>query len=248
MANPRNEKKPAAASASPEKNNKGLKPSGGSPPSGRKSKADILKSKANAKGWYLRSALLQGGLEIIMVTNHNMTDDGYFQPIITKLNEGSDTESICQLGLLGVYYMRISLTNPRQLMNGRTKYQRRAFVRVLDPGEETDENRLVALRVVKENLEKYENNKYGTPVVILEPGWNLTASLEELPKTDNYLQYAEIVKIIKQLFEGVDSNWATTNVSAAECFFHEGYIPYQAVQDLGFPESNVMTIEASIGI
>ena len=58
--------------------------------------------------------------------------------------------------------MRISLTNPPELINGKGKYQRRAFIRVLDEGEAGDDNRLAALKVVKEFLEQYNNNKYGT--------------------------------------------------------------------------------------
>jgi hypothetical protein len=55
------------------------------------------------------------------------------------------------------------------------------------------------------------------------------------------------VKIIRQMFDAVDSTWATNNSTAAECYFTEGHIPFQAIQELGFPESKVMTREASIG-
>jgi hypothetical protein len=241
------DKKLPPSSGSPEKHNKAMKPPFGSPPNGRKSKAEILKSKEAPAGWYLRSALLQGGLELITITTQTMVDDAFFQNLITKINEGDDSDPICQLGFIGAYFMRISLNNPNQLINGKGKYQRRALIRVLDDGEEGDDSRLAALKVVKEFLEQYHNNKYGTPVFVLEPGWNMTASLTELPKTDHYLQYSEIVKIIKKIFDGVNNTWATDNPTAAECYFTAGHIPFQAMHDLGFPESKVMTFDASIG-
>ena len=241
------DKKLPPNSGSPEKHSKAFKPPLGSPPNGRKSKADILKSKGAPAGWYLRSALLQGGVELITITTQTMVDDAFFQNLITKINEGQDNDPICQIGLIGAYFMRISLTNPNELINGKGKYQRRAFIRVLDEGEAGDDSRLAALRVIKEFLEQYNNNKYGTPVFILEPGWNITASLTELPKADHYLQYLEIVKIIKKMFDGVDNTWATENPAAAECYFTEGHIPFQAVHDLGFPESKVIPLSASIG-
>jgi hypothetical protein len=241
------DKKAPPNSGSPEKHNKGIKPPFGSPPNGRKSKADILKSKGSVPGWYLRSALLQGGLELIVITTQTMVDDAFFQNLIKKIDEGNDEGPIAQLGFLGAYFMRISLRNPNNLLNSKTKYNRRAFVRVLDEGEEGDDSRLSALKVVKGFLEEYNNNKYGTPVFILEPGWNMTASLQELPKLDHYLQYSEIVKIIKKMFDGVNGTWATENPTAADCYFTEGHIPFQAMQDLGFPENKVMTREASIG-
>jgi hypothetical protein len=247
MAPSKVDKKLPPNGGSPEKQNKGIKPPLGSPPNGRRSKADILKSKGSAPGWYLRSALLQGGLELIIITTQTMVDDAFFQNLITKINEGDDSGPIGQLGFLGAFVMRISLNNPNALLNAKSKYKRRAFIRVLDEGEEGDDDRLAALRVVKGFLEEYNNNKYGTPVFIQEPGWNMTASLQELPKVDNYLQYSEIVKIIKQMFEGVDSTWATNNATAAECYFTQGHIPFQAIQDLGFPDNKVMTREASIG-
>ena len=248
MAPGKNDKKPAPITGSPEKQLKPVKPPGGSPPSGRKSKADILKSKGAASGWYVRSALVQGGLEVITITTQTMNDDAFFQNLITKINEGDGTEAVEGLGLIGAYFMRISLTNPDKLLNGgKKKFQRRAIVRVLDEGEETDAFRLEGLKVIKEFLEKYDNNKYGTPVYILEPGWNLTAGLQVIPKVDNYLQYSEIVKIIKKIFDNVDSTWATDNPTDAECYFTDGYIPLQAIQDLGFPSSKVIHGEQSIG-
>ena len=136
------DKKLPPNSASPEKQNKPIKPPNGSPPNGRKSKDDIMKTKASAPGWYLRSALLQGGLELITTTTQTMVDDAFFHNLITRINEGDDHEPIDNLGLIGAYGMRISLNNPNQLLNGKTKYQRKAFIRVLDEGDEREENRL----------------------------------------------------------------------------------------------------------
>ena len=248
MAPTKNDKKPAPTTGSPEKQFKAVKPPGGSPPSGRKSKADILKAKGAASGWYLWSTLVQGGLEVIMITTQTKKDDAFFQNLVTKINEGDGTEAVESLGLIGAYFMRISLSNPDKLLNNnKKKFQRRAIIRVLDEGEETDACRLAGLKVIKEFLEKYENNKYGTPVYILEPGWNLTAGVQEIPKVDNYLQYSEIVKIINKIFDDVNSTWATDNPTDAECYFTEGYIPFEAIQDLGFPTSKVINGVAGIG-
>lgn len=221
--------------------NKGkpTKPPGGSPPSGRKSKAEILKTKGTLAGWYLKSALLQGGIELITITTQTMADDAFFQNLVNRINEGHEEESIDKIGLLGAFFMRISLTNSNRLMNSKTNYQRRAFIRAIDDGEEGADSRLAALKVVQKFLQDITNNQYKTHVFILEPGWDMTAGLEELPKVDNYLQYSEIVKIIKRMFDNVNNTWATENLHAAECYFTEGHIPFEAIRDLGFPQNKV---------
>ena len=106
---------------------------------------------------------------------------------------------------------------------------------------------MAGLKVIQEFLKKSENNKYGTPVYILEQGWNLTAGVQGIPKVDNYFHYSEIVKIINKILDGVNSTWATNNPTDAECYFTEGYIPFEAIQDLGFPASKVMTGVAGVG-
>jgi hypothetical protein len=88
--------------------------------------------------------------------------------------------------------------------------------------------------VIKAFLEEPENNGYGTHVFIEEQGWNLNTNKADVPKVDNYLQFAEIVKIIKRMFENVDQVWARNNMEAAEWYFTKGYIPYQAFVELGF--------------
>ena len=43
-----------------------------------------------------------------------------------------------------------------------------------------------------------------------------------------------------ELFENVDGNWAQDNMEAAMCFFTQGYIPFAAAADLGFPIDAVL--------
>ena len=136
--------------------------------------------------------------------------------------------------------MRVSLTNPTQLLNSKTRYPRKAFVRVLEEGEEVDESRLSGLNVIKTFLLKYKNNKFETKVFIEEPGWDMTPTDKEILKADHFLVYPEIVKLIGQVHHDVNNSWANANPTAAECYFTEGHIPFEGTRDLGFPEGKVM--------
>ena len=238
MGPSKQDKKLPPISASPEKQEKELKPA--SSPSKRKSKSDILKNKGKAVGWYLRSVLLEGNLELTTITTQTGQDDGYFQPLVKKLEEGDGNDGVEKIGLIGAFYMRISLKNPGKLENSKKKFQRRAFIRVLDEGEDTVECRLAGLKVIKEFLERSANNSYGTPVFIVEPTWNMNGELKDIPKVDHYLEYNEIVKIMKKLYDDVNPDSATENPTDAEFFFTDGYIPFRAHKDLGYPLSKVM--------
>ena len=66
MGPSKQDKKLPRISASPEKQDKELKPT--SSPSKHKSKSDILKNKGNPLDWYLCSVLLQGSVELINIT------------------------------------------------------------------------------------------------------------------------------------------------------------------------------------
>jgi hypothetical protein len=63
-------------------------PSGSTPPTwkspkGRRTKADLskLNQPKSLTGWYLRSILLDGGVELIMITTSSFQDDAYFNPL-----------------------------------------------------------------------------------------------------------------------------------------------------------------------
>jgi hypothetical protein len=63
----------------------------------------------------------------------------------------------------------------------------------------------------------------------------------ELLKLDNFLLYHEIlVKVIRQVYLNVDENWGKENIEDAMCFFTEGYVPHQAVDDIGMPVEKVL--------
>jgi hypothetical protein len=209
------------------------------PPKGRKSKSDIKPTPKGLPGWYLRSCLLDGGIEGIFITTASMTEDAYYDPLVKALLEPEGQGDIKSIGLLGAHYMRCSLTSTERLMNYRRgnrvgDYQRRVFIRVIDEGEESVEKRLEALKIVKAFLEHPDHNKYNTKVYIQEPGWDMSTG-QEPRKVDHFVEYKEIVKIIMALYNGVDAQWAQGNMEAANCYFTEGHIPFEAHAQLGFP-------------
>ncbi len=90
------------------------------------------------------------------------------------------------------------------------------------------------LLAIKAFLEKPDNNRYDTPVRVLQPGWDLTP-LEPAPiqKLDHFLQCGEIKKVLHAIFNNVDHTWAAHNRENALCFFTPGRIPFQASQGRG---------------
>ena len=147
----------------------------------------------------------------------------------------TDDHPIMDLGLIGPYGMRKSLQDGTPLLNNRNTYQRKVYIRLLDSGEDNDETRLAGLNVIKDFLSLECNNKYQTEVFIQDPGWDITPPGETLPKSDMYIEYNDIVKMINDMFPNVDHTWAAANMEAAMCFFHENHIPTLAIADLGFP-------------
>ena len=239
---------PSKKNSSPVKNAAAVKAAAspgrqkGSPLPGRKAKGSLKPMKL-PPGWYIRSVLLQGLLEVIMVTTSSMVDDGYTHTLWRTLNDpdAPDDIPVKSIGLLNSFGMRISLARDEPLTNSKNSFQRKAFVRILDPGEDTPESRLAALRVIQEFLQQRDNNRYGTAVRIQEPGWDLTPPGDELPKLDHYIEYREMKVIVDCLFEEVGGNWAASNMDAALSLFTPGYIPFAAAADLGFPLSMVQT-------
>ena len=222
-------------------------PARSSPMKGRKSKNAIRQTKPLEPGWYLRSTLCQGCLMLIQITNSDFSNDAYTQPLIEKIAT-DDEDEINQIGLLGAYYMRKSLTNPAALLNSKNSYQRKVFVCVLDEDETSVDVMFSKLQVIKRFLELPENNRYGTKVFIQQPGWDLTPpDPAPLPKLDHFVQYREVVRIVNDLFDNVDGNWAINNRESADCFFTEGHIPFQAHADLGIPIEDVMPVEHGVG-
>jgi hypothetical protein len=210
-------------------------------PKGRKSKAEAITGRV-ASGWHIRSVVVDGGLEVIFITQANFVDDGYGIVEVTKFlkhcqENGEFDHPIMQIGLLGQYFMRKSLQDPDRLLERKGPYQRKCLVRVLDPGEEAPKHRFAALKVVKEFLQDKRHNQYDYPVHLNEDNFDRTPSV--LPKIDHYVQYTDIVKIVYDLFKDVDSTWAANNIESALAYFTEGYIPYEACQDVGFPEKYV---------
>lgn len=221
-----------------------------SSPVGRKSKQQIVENKL-LPGWYLRSILLDGGLELILVTTSTFTNDAFINPLITELDKGEADSPLRQIGLMGAYYMRISLQNPGQLCNVKSVYQRKAFLRILDEeSDSSDAKRLEVLNVMKKFLELKENNKFNTKVYIQKsPAWDMTPSGDTpLPKLDHFIQYEDIVKILHGMFDSIDGNWAASNPDSAAPYFTPGHIPFAAHTQLGFLREDVMDLLPSFSL
>jgi hypothetical protein len=214
---------------------------------GRKSKKQIIENKL-LPGWYLRSILLDGGLELIFVTLSTFTNDAFLFPLIEHLEKHKPEDGVSplkQIGLMGAFYMRVSLQNPDRLMNSKRDFQRKAFVRVLDQeSDSSNASRLESLNVIKTFLEVGERNKFNTKVFIQNAGaWDLTPPGDgPLPKLDNFIQYDDIVKILHGMFDGIDANWAASNPDSVAPYFTAGHIPFAAHIQLGFPRADVMDL------
>jgi hypothetical protein len=257
-ANGKDDSKLPASSVAAKKDSAGIKVVTPMSSPKRKSKADIVtesqeKAKKKERGWYLRSAMLHGRLEIIFITTETMVDDAYMHPLISLVEgdvkpEKDIEHAILKLGILGKYYMRVSLENPGKLCNqrqGKTTYQRRAFVRMLDENETDNESRLKCLELIKTYLKDRKNNNYGMQVFIEEKEWNMTEN-GELLKLDNFLLYREILKVIRKVYLNVDENWAKENIEDAMSMFTEGYVPHQAMDDIGMPLEKVLLEEDTL--
>ena len=212
-----------------------------SPIKGRLSKKQIKSMKKKPAGWYITSAILNGMLEIIFITFGDRRNDAYFHNLVIAVQDSTD-DTINALDLLGVYRMRHSLHNPVALLNPRNGYQRKCFIRLLDPHELTDEFRLAGLRVIKAFLERRENNRFETQVHIEPDAWDLTASTTPLPNVDNYVMHRDIKRLLNKIFgeQNVTHTWAAENPASAALFFTAGAIPREAAYDLGFPIDSVL--------
>ena len=204
--------------------------------SGRRNKDDIKTSKLPA-GWHIRSVLVVGLMELIFITTSSLEDDAFTNNMVTVLDDASTPSShpLKAIGLVGAFFMRVSLADDSPLCNRRNTHHRKAYLRVLDPGQDTDESRFASLQVIKTFLEAPENNKYSTAVHLSRSGWNLNVPDQPLPRLDSYLRCADIKAVIESLFTDHGPGWATADMDRALSIFTEGYIPFAAVADLGFP-------------
>ena len=236
---------PAKAS-SPAKDVLGTKPPRGTPPSGRKSRSQIHFSDSGKKkqyGWYIRSTLVEGGFELIFITKSNFNEDAFGKNLVVGFAPRQPPPVIMEAGLLGAFRMRVSLDNPAPLLSGTSMYCRKAFLRYIENTHDSEKtSRLAALTSIKNFLLEPAQNKFSSPVIIEEPGWDLTPPEDApLPRLDHYLQYEEILKIIQMTYENVNSNWAAENSEAVFSYFTKGYIPFAANADIGVPMNEVMS-------
>ena len=60
----------------------------------------MRKRKKNSPGWYIRSVLLDGNIELIFITQSDYANDACFQPLVIAIDECTHTE-IDNLNILG---------------------------------------------------------------------------------------------------------------------------------------------------
>ncbi len=186
-------------------------------------------------------------MNITEITLATMSDDAFFHNVIRKLRGDTDgiedlPDRILGKNAHGTVDMRISLTNGMPLKNVKSTFGRKVFVQVMDPEDDTAEQRLDLFEAFKQTLEHPQCNKCGTLVHIQKPGWdkgNPDTSVA-LPKLDNFVVYKDIVTLTKELFEDVGPDWGTNNPESAACFFTAGNIPHEAHADLGIPIDHCM--------
>ena len=71
-----------------------MNPSIVSPPRGRKSNQELMKTRAIPTGWYTISCLVQGGLEVITITTNTLADDAYTNPLVKEIEGGPENGPI----------------------------------------------------------------------------------------------------------------------------------------------------------
>lgn len=94
------------------------------------------------------------------------------------------------------------------------------------------------------NVTKVERG-FSTPLFQRAVNFDRTPSdLHNLRKIQDFLQDAEIVGLIKHLYENADVTWAVENPECAKQFFYEPY-PQVAVDQLGYCNGPAITEESS---
>ena len=208
-----------------------------SPAKGRKSRKEIKVTKTKS-GWHVLIKVFQGDIVGIMIVKTNQIDDAYNKPIKDAI-QCNNNEIIEGLGIMYAADMKIGLDNENDL-TGTDGWTKKMCIMPVDEDETTEEELYAKCLELKKFLELPENNKYKTPVHVVNPGFNRTPPHPApLPKLSEAIKHQDLVAIIKELFNGVDHTWAANNKEAAMCFFHKGHIPEAAVVDLGFEESEV---------
>lgn len=206
---------------------------------GRRSYEELRKSKPRSPAWYLEGRLFDGNLAGFTTTMADPNQDCYAQPLIEALADTESDAEICNTGIIGAFYMKVSLTDERPLTNVKDDYMRKTFVILMEPEEMTREGLYAKLLVVKKFFELPTSNAYKTKVVIPKEWDKTPPEPTPLPKLDEVLQYKEVKKVLSRIYNKADMTWYGANEEEAWCFFNEGHVPFEAVLDLGFPEDRV---------
>ena len=203
-----------------------------------RSMEEVNKNKPRAKGIHLNACLLDGQLGFFTFTMPDRSNDAYSHNVAQALTVKNSKEFICNLGILGPYFMRRNLEDPRPLRNAKDSFTKKGYVVYFPPEKHNKEGMYEVLTLVKAWAEKPPQT-YPNTYVIDEEDWDDTPEEGDLPRLDNFFQYEQILMIIKLLFPDVDDTWYKTHALEADCFFHAGHIPFEASMDLGFPVDKV---------
>lgn len=215
-------------------------PSRGKNISGRRSYQEVKEAKPRTPAWYICGALLDGNLAYFTVTQSDPGQDAFTQRLIEEIQDSNSTAAVCDLGILGGFYMKVSLTDERPLTNVKDEYMRKAFVILMEENEMNQEGLFAKLQVVKSFLELPTSNKYKTKVIIPKDFDLTPPEPTPLAKLDHFLQYKELLNVLKRIYNVVDMTWYQNNQEWTDCYFTEGHIPFEAVVDLGFPEDKCL--------
>ena len=217
-----------------------VSPSKYSPSRNRCSKKEVMQAQKLPQGWHLRSSLCQGDIEVVLINLSDLQNDAYFQPMVNAIANKTLPEYLKEHGLMGAFFCCKSVAENSPLHQPRSNFQSRCLVHFLEPEETTPAACLQALESIKKFLEEKDNNKYETPIHIMDPGWDITPKTGIPPKLDHFLQYGEVMKVLHLLYEGIDATWAVENKDNADLFFTPGYIPFKAHEELGYPIEEVV--------
>ena len=215
-------------------------PSRGRNISGRRNLQEVKDAKPRTPAWYLCGGLVDGNLAFFTVTQSDPGQDAFTQKLIEEIADSNSTAPVVDLGILGAFYMKVSLTDERPLTNVKDEYMRKAFIILMEEDEMTKEGLFAKLQVVKAFLELPKANKFKTKVIIPKD-WDVTPpEPAPLMKLDHFLQYKEILSVLKRIYNVVDMTWYANNQDWVDCYFTQDHIPFEAVLDLGFPEEKVL--------
>ena len=208
----------------------------------RLTKKALKDLKKKRPGWHILAELLNCGLLAIQITFADKRNDCYGMHV---LKEAILAGLLDDLNPVGVHRLRHSLSNGDGYLNPKNGFPRYVIIVALDEDDLNEEGVEAPCLLIKEYLERKENNKFETPVIMEEGAWNLTPE-DPVPlrNLDCYVVYEDILKVISKIFgeDQVTPAFVENNRESAFQIFTEGHVPYRASADLGFAQSECLPV------